>query len=107
MHLFGEPVPELEGAVWIDCLQAGYDVILGRLDGRFGCVDSMIVGLDQLNVGTLASDVFLYGSTAFIVKDMELGLVLVHDEEVVDVFERLDHAFIQSILHQSHDDCVC
>ena len=54
----------------------------------------MVVGLDQLDVGALASDVLLDSLTAFIVEDMELGLVLVHGEEVVDVLERLDHAFI-------------
>ena len=49
-----EFAPYCCGAFFIDGAKTGDEMILERLDGTFGCVHSVVVGFDQLDV-----DIFL------------------------------------------------
>ena len=67
----------------------------------------MVVWLNQLDGCVLAADVLSNCLAAFVVQDVELGLVLMHCEEPVDFCECLHHALICPVSHWPHNDGIC
>ena len=81
-------------------------MVFHDFDCCFGCVNSVIVWLDQLDFDVLGSYVSIYRLGAFVVEDVEFWCQFLCLEVAVNVFECCDHARITAAFHWADDYCV-
>ena len=74
MYLLYKLTPYLQRAIWVDGSKVSQCVILYCFQRYFCCVDSMVMRLDELDLGLVRLDVGFDGAGAFVVKDMECWL---------------------------------
>ena len=77
MYLLYKFTPYLERAIWIDGSKVSQCVVFDCFDRDFCCIDSMVVRLDELDIGAVGSDVGFDGAGAFVVEDVKCWLVAV------------------------------
>ena len=93
--------PQLEGTYFVRGRHGGYDVVLGGLDRRLTCDDSVIVGLHNLDWDLFGDEVSLDGLGAFVVKDVEIWFVALLLEFDVYTLESGDHACVLLCFHRT------
>ena len=64
----------MQWAIDVDCDEARDDMIFDCLDHRLCCIYTVVVGLNYLNLGAVASDVGLDCLEEFVVNNIELWL---------------------------------
>ena len=62
----------MQWAIAVDCDEDRDDVIFDCFNHRLCCIYTVIVGLNYLDLGAIASDVGLDCLGAFVAKDMKL-----------------------------------
>ena len=99
LHLRDHLAPQLDGTAGVHGGDVADDVVLRGLDCRFRRIGVVMVRFDVLSCGALDFQEVLDSAGAFIVQDVEFGLVADRLEFCVDAGEGLDHAGVFSGFH--------